>query len=107
MIYYIAIRIQGDQGFSYGSIESDNPYNAVMDYVRNEPKDSLVFITSVDPEYEYESSEIKDYIFSNGIICGRDIRVSTKPMPEFEILLELEEALEKARKVVSNTFKNE
>lgn len=105
MIYYIAIQLQGDQGFSYGSIESDHPYNAVMDYVWNEPKDSLVFITSVDPEYE--SSEIEDYIFANGIICGRDIRISTKPMPEMEVLLELEEALDRARKVVSKTFEDE
>lgn len=105
MVYYIAIRMQGDQGFSYGSIKSDNPYNAVMDYMWNEPKDSLVFIISVNPEYE--PSKIEDYIFANGIICGKDIRISTKPMPEFEILSELEGALEKARKVVSNTFRDE
>lgn len=104
-IYYVAIKLQGDQGFLYGNIESDNPYNAVMDYVKGGSKDSLVFITSEDPEYE--PSEVKDYIFANGIICGRDIRISTKPMPEFEVLMKLEEALEKARKVVSNTFKDE
>lgn len=105
MIYYIAIKLQGDQGFSYGSIESDHPHNAVMDYVWNESKDSLVFITSVDPEYE--PSKVEDYIFANGIICGKDIKISTKPMPEFEVYLELEEVLDRARKIISETFRDE
>lgn len=105
MVYYIAIRMQGNQGFSYGCIKADYPYDAVMDYVKSESRDSLVFITSVDPDYN--PAETEDYIFSNGIICGRDIRISTDPIPEFEVLMELENALEEAREVVSNIFKDE
>lgn len=104
MIYYIAIKLQKDQGFSYGSIESDHPYNAVRDYVQNKSEDSPVFTTSVDQEYE--PSQDKDYIFTNGIICSKDIKISTNPMPEFEILSDLEGALKRVRGIISETFEN-
>lgn len=105
MVYYIAIRMQGDQGFSYGSVEADSYKEAVELYVKNQSKDSLVFITSVDPEYEYNIE--CDFALTNGVICADDIIITTHPMPQFEVYNELEEALERAKKIVSNTFKDE